>query len=1046
MLMPVILAAELLVNGSLDQCAENGSSPARWALPKDAKTEYREIAYLSENMVVSVSRGSGGMLLEQTLVSPPADAKSLTCSFDAVPASAAKGIRWEVKGGVFRLFSRGPLTVQLDNLSLQDKTPPLDLKLKQREALPAAEGAFPERVLHVYSETRSDQRVLLFTDDFCADWAADDLRRQFGFRVDTVVRGAAWDPKTVQERFNRGEYVLLFPGGNPVSLEKNPNSAVAEYIRRGGRAVYCSPRRGGTWGKRRKLPDLGIPYERISPARCRNYGIACLSEGPFGKGTVVELGLNVRIYRSGIWPAVDEIFLVPELHDLDERARGFPYNEYYSLLYADLILGTELKAKPWTFRPDAPVVPPRFDSKLRFVAAGYLWTAIPYRAAFYPVMRQIGLNCINCWAPGAYDAAKHGWPWTDGWGGIMENEGVVGAALQEQGIWGRACYGNDPVKKHWRSGCLSDPKWKDAAYRGFRHYAECCRANPPFAYALTDEMTLSAPWMNYHAKDTEPCRMPHCMARFRAAMREKFRTISALNERWGTSFASFDDIKPALTPEMREARRAGNRNYARWLEFRLFMDDVFAGASDAVVAAIDEENPDIATGQPNWTWMTPMAGIDPSKIVPGRTGGQDYGPSHLVRSFRRKGTPIVSWFGYGNYSNTAMKLWGKLNMGATGVMMYNPVKLRASMGEGFLSTGGQLTEDGKTLRDALRPIVGGCGDLVNFSERAPMPVTVLYSQAGMGISWLESDDRLQFDWEVRKREEGSFYMDWFRSQEQWEKILGTLRLGFDYTTEAGLERRLRDAKALVLPETWTLSEGSRRVIRAFRERGGLVIGDVHSGVFYEDGVPAPADFTGELDLCLRSRPRVKDRQTVEKLREAFASRSLKADYEIVQTAEGDVATGITCGDFRVPGGRMLIFTGTAVDGDNVMTGTRPRATQPDTDLELRLDSPAYLSDMVRQTAATEKTAVFRWNPRERPCALFISGERPAAPEVSCADGVWTARAATPRVLHRAVYDADGREIYRYRANSPLTDEWRFRLDLPAGARLVVRDSATGLEN
>ena len=327
-----------------------------------------------------------------------------------------------------------------------------------------------------------------------------------------------------------------------------------------------------------------------------------------------------------------------------------------------------------------------------------------------------------------------------------------------------------------------------------------------------------------------------------------------------------------------------------------------------------------------------------------------------------------------------------------------------------------------------------------------MPVTVLYSQAGMGISWLESDDKLQFDWEIRGREDGSFYMDWFRSQEQWEKILGTLRLGFDYTTEAGLERRLRDAKALVLPETWALSEDSRRIIREFRKRGGLVIGDAHSGVFYEDGVPAPADFTGDLDFCLAVRPRVKDRQTLEKLRQVFASRHLKADYEIVQTAGGGVATGITCGDFRVPGGRMLIFTGLAIDDDKVMRGTRSRATQPDTDLELRLDRPAYLSDMVRQTAATEKTTVFRWNPKERPCALFISDERPVAPRVRYADGVWTARTATPRVLHRAVYDADGREIYRYRANSPLTDEWRFRLDLPAGARLVVRDSATGLEN
>ena len=96
------------------------------------------------------------------------------------------------------------------------------------------------------------------------------------------------------------------------------------------------------------------------------------------------------------------------------------------------------------------------------------------------------------------------------------------------------------------------------------------------------------------------------------------------------------------------------------------------------------------------------------------------------------------------------------------------------------------------------------------------------------------------------------------------------------------------------------------------------------------------------------------------------------------------------------------------------------------------------------SAATEKTTVFRWNPKERPCALFISDERPVAPRVRYADGVWTARTATPRVLHRAVYDANGRELCDLRANSPLTDEWKFSLELPAGARLKITDSATGL--
>ncbi|MDD4623679.1 MAG: beta-galactosidase, partial [Kiritimatiellae bacterium] len=862
-----------------------------------------------------------------------------------------------------------------------NRAPRQSLKLVTREALPKAEGELAGRKLHVFAKTKSPQRVLLFTDDLCADWIAEDLEKQFGFRTDVIWRGQTWEPETVQARFDRGEYVLFLPGANPITLEKTPHSAIAEYIRRGGRAVYVSPRRGGTWGRPIPFPE-GIPYDRISPKGLKDYGIACLSSGPLGQGTVVELGLNVRISRSGIWPSVDEVFLSPELHDFEAKAAGFPYNEYYSLLYADLILGKETEIEPVSFLPDGEVVPRHFDSKQRYVAAGYLWIAIPYRKIFYPVMRDIGLNCLNCFMPGAYDAAKHGWPWTDGWGGIMENpDDVVGAALQEQGIWGRKSYGDDPVKKHWRSGCLSDPKWTAAARKSFQNYAAHAKDNPPFQYAITDEMTLSAPWMNYHAKDSEPCRMPHCMARFRKAMAEKYRTIDALNRKWGTAFKSFGEVEPSLTEAMREGRRAGRRNYAIWLEFRLFMDSVFAGASDTIVDAISAVNPDIATGQPNWTWMTPMAGIDPSKIVPGRTGSQDYGPCAWVRSFKRAGTPTLTWLGYADYTDMSGKLWGALNNGATGVLLYNTIKTRASDGEGFLATTGALTGDGKILKAALRPLVNGCGDLVNFSERASMPITILYAQGGMGIAWLESDDKAQFDWNLRNQVEGSEYNNWFRSQEQWEHILNTLRLGFDYTSEPKLADRLSSAKALILPACRALSQTSREQIRAFKEKGGVVIGDRHAGHFDESGAPAKS-FVPELDRCFKTVPQVNDEPTVAEIRAFFSGCGITADYDVIQVASGKPATGITCGDFRVPGGRILLLTGKAVDEGRVMKGTRVRNQQPDTELELRLTSAVYISDMVKSRAATTTAKTFRWDPEEGPCAVFITEEKPAAPKVS----------------------------------------------------------------
>jgi hypothetical protein len=192
--------------------------------------------------------------------------------------------------------------------------------------------------------------------------------------------------------------------------------------------------------------------------------------------------------------------------------------------------------------------------------------------------------------------------------------------------------------------------------------------------------------------------------------------------------------------------------------------------------------------------------------------------------------------------------------------------------------------------------------------------------------------------------------------------------------------------------------------------------------------------------------RISDEALVEKMRGFFDGHGMSAPFEVVKVCDGKPASGISPGLFKLPGAYVLLLTGTAVDGDNVMRGTRVRVEQPDTELELRLKRPAYVSDMVSGVAGAEKTQVFRWNPKEKPAALFISDDKPAAPvlESSGVPGGWVARAASPRILHRAVFGADGREIYDLRANSPLTSEWRFDIEIPEGARLFVSDPATGL--
>ena len=111
MILPLLLAAELLFNASLDKKAPDGKSPEGWTLPNDCRIEYHEIAYLSENLAVSFRRTTPGLLLEQKLSKPVKDASALSCHFDAVFPIEKYPIEWEVKDGYFRLIAKVPMTV-----------------------------------------------------------------------------------------------------------------------------------------------------------------------------------------------------------------------------------------------------------------------------------------------------------------------------------------------------------------------------------------------------------------------------------------------------------------------------------------------------------------------------------------------------------------------------------------------------------------------------------------------------------------------------------------------------------------------------------------------------------------------------------------------------------------------------------------------------------------------------------------------------------------------------------------------------------------------
>ena len=90
-------------------------------------------------------------------------------------------------------------------------------------------------------------------------------------------------------------------------------------------------------------------------------------------------------------------------------------------------------------------------------------------------------------------------------------------------------------------------------------------------------------------------------------LRERHGSLDALNRAWGTRFAAWDDVVPALTDDALRDEAA----VPSWMEFKAWMDAAFARALRAGTAAVHRADPEA------------LAGIEGGQ-VPG-WGGYDYG-------------------------------------------------------------------------------------------------------------------------------------------------------------------------------------------------------------------------------------------------------------------------------------------------------------------------------------------------------------------------------------------------------------------------------------
>ena len=121
------------------------------------------------------------------------------------------------------------------------------------------------------------------------------------------------------------------------------------------------------------------------------------------------------------------------------------------------------------------------------------------------------------------------------------------------------------------------------------------------------------------------------MAQFASWLKQRYKTVSALNAGWGTSFTSFDldpinerkggEAAWILTQEIRDQQLPLNsgtgltesRSFAPWSEFRTFSDEVFAAAQARCVDIGRSIDRNVRVGFEGGEADTPLSGYDWSR-------------------------------------------------------------------------------------------------------------------------------------------------------------------------------------------------------------------------------------------------------------------------------------------------------------------------------------------------------------------------------------------------------------------------------------------------
>lgn len=389
-----------------------------------------------------------------------------------------------------------------------------------------------------------------------------------------------------------------------------------------------------------------------------------------------------------------------------------------------------------------------------------------------------------------------------------------------------------------RKPCLSDPSVIISEKERVQRIIKNLLKYGISGYAISEEMALSK-----SLPETEVCFGPHCRRNFIKWLEKRYEKIEKLNEEWETSYKSWEEIKQIGWMEIKN-----QKNFVPWIDFRMFMEDVWCGTMKNFKEWVNEIHPEVPAGY-NCGDYSDNAFNGYNRFKLGKY--VDYSIEYLFPFLETEGdgreNPLnfeVLSSSMGEKAHLLTPIGYRYNMA---IYTYRPYYIMLNRGCGITFYSGaegtntdyqifpdwSRTKRTEEIERGTKDLREGLGKLIINSERENYGIGVFLNHSSVFRATAEelSAEQNIFNDQSLKNS----YKFYLKSRFNIHRLIQGAGFQYDFIDGDLTEEELKKIKVLIIPYGLCLSDETIKNLTQFCKKGGKIISCLRTGVCDEHG-------------------------------------------------------------------------------------------------------------------------------------------------------------------------------------------------------------------